>query len=272
MILDELAAVCAFGRGGYTGDTGHESVTTGDFNGDGVQDYFIDSRKVQCARGEPTGDVFDAILMVSGSGSFQKVVTARAHDATVERNGDNAVLYLELSGQPCGRAPAQQHCRNRMDWRPDLGQFVYGETLYIDAQGGLSARPAYPQMDAALPAEFARGAFSLGRGPRGGCDRFYRDHRAALTAAYNGNDANTMARITTEQDCDTDLAWFMLGRAAELFGLDDAAFAYYDRAIRRHNQITLSLHSSCVLSSLGACWGLNLPQEAQAGMTRTRAR
>lgn len=271
-ILNELATTCAAGRGGYTGSTGRESTVAADFTGDGVTDYLIDARAVQCATPAPDPNRFSIVLMVGWQGDYQPVIRRQVHDLQLDRDGDAATLWLEVSGSECGRLPASQRCRRRVDWNPQGNQFVYGRTLYIDAQGQLSERPSFPAVPSYVPAEFARSAFSLGRGPRGGCDRFYREQHQVLQRAYTENNPDTLAGVVTSLDCDTDMGWFLLGHAAELYGLPEAAYAYYDRAIRRHNQFTLALHSSCVLPSLGACWGLDIPALSQAGMTRTRAR
>ncbi|HEX6374116.1 MAG TPA: hypothetical protein VFZ91_00180 [Allosphingosinicella sp.] len=268
-----LASLCAR-TGARVGDA-QASVESGDFNGDGQRDYFVDERRVRCAGTTRTyrpGDRFDARLFIAVGADAVARAQYRVLGAAVDRSAGFPSLWLEMDGVDCGNAPAGQRCRNRLAWDAARGTLSLAERVYVDASGRVSAQPAWPPIAASIPAEFAAGTIKLKKS--GGCTRFYTlGGRAQVAQAVNQGDWNGAVRSVIDQGCSTNIAWFVLGAAAERFGRIDAARHYYTQAMELSLKPSLSnIYRICAGVNLpNPCLGMDVPTESARALGRLDA-
>lgn len=269
-----LSELC--GRSGGRPVDPEGALQLGDFNGDGLMDYFVDQHRLRCTNGAPParGTLAEAALFTGQPGSAGRVLHVSAWDSSVEREGELSWLLLVLDGDPCGFAPRRQRCRLRLDYDASRRQFRFGERVFVDRAGAVMAEPAWIPMAPDLAKGFAEGKFRLGDGPRGGCKKFYEDaaYRSAMRASYEADDWNSLVRQVTGPDCDSDLGWFFLGVAAENFGKREAAVSYYRTALKRTNLKSLNYYKFCrTFEETGGCFGIDIQAQSERALARLAA-
>jgi hypothetical protein len=102
-------------------------------------------------------------------------------------------------------------------------------------------------VDPSLPSEFQDGALHLVNASPGGCTMFYQSEqtRARIRQTVSAKDWNALAITVVKLNCDTDLAYYYLGSAAENLGLKDAASNYYNIAMEYSQDQSADRYHSC---------------------------
>jgi hypothetical protein len=271
-VQNYLQSICAR-AGGRLGNAA-ESVVFADFTGDGARDYFIDQRNVRCTgatRPQRSGAQFEASLFVTVGTGAQQAALVNVANASVDRSGAVATLWLEGVGEACGIVPAEQRCRNRLAWNPAEARMAYTERQYLDAAGRIVPGPLWPAIAADIPPAFVQGSLKLKK--KGGCTQFYRQGgNARIADAINSRDWNGSVRSVVDLGCSTDIAWFVLGYAAEKLGKFEAARRYYVEAGTLTRKPSLSnIYRICARVDVpNPCLGIHVANTTAEALGRLR--
>jgi len=109
------------------------AVLRADLNGDGREDYVLDVGAIDCD-GAPGvyGDRDKAVSVYAGDGAggAKNAFSDAVFGARLEGAGPSAKLWLTVSGQQCGKAPAadfasENFCERHVVWNRDTQRFDY---------------------------------------------------------------------------------------------------------------------------------------------------
>jgi hypothetical protein len=128
--LRDIAGECT-GVGGKA-DTS-QAVKRVDLNGDGKEDYVLDVGSIHCdGAASIYGDRAKGVTVYAGDGAggAQQAFSAMAYSVSLEGTGPLAKLWLTVSGQTCGKKPAQDFaseafCDRYLVWNAKVQKFDF---------------------------------------------------------------------------------------------------------------------------------------------------
>ena len=128
--VKDTAAVCT--EVGGKADTTN-AVKRADLNGDGIEDYVLDVRSVNCdGAASVYGDREKQVLVYvsDGKGGATEAFNDVSYGVTLEGTGPSAKLWLTVSGRSCGKPPAkdfasEKFCDRAIAWNAKTGKFDF---------------------------------------------------------------------------------------------------------------------------------------------------
>lgn len=134
--LKESAAVCT--DSGGKPDTS-KAIQRADLNGDGIEDYVLDVRGIQCdgaASAYGDRDMLVTVFVGDGKGGAREAFTGSVFGMSVQGTGASAKLWLTVMGQGCGKKPARDFasetfCDRSIVWNAKTQKFDWAPVASV---------------------------------------------------------------------------------------------------------------------------------------------